>query len=70
MLNRVMSTMCSSKASCGGGNSFDQWGAEFGKQLAGRLLPVLKGEADGCNLILGLSSLLLHGELCGIIAAM
>ena len=46
MLNRVMSTMCSSKASCGGGNSFDQWGAEFGKQLAGRLLPVLKGEAD------------------------
>ncbi|WP_079435674.1 glucose-6-phosphate isomerase [Zoogloea sp. LCSB751] len=27
-------------------NSFDQWGVELGKQLAGRLLPALKGEAD------------------------
>ena len=26
-------------------NSFDQWGVELGKQLAGRLLPALKGEA-------------------------
>ena len=25
-------------------NSFDQWGVELGKQLAGRLLPALKGE--------------------------
>ena len=28
-------------------NSFDQWGVELGKQLAGRLLPALKGE--GCS---------------------
>ena len=27
-------------------NSFDQWGVELGKQLAGRILPELKGEAD------------------------
>lgn len=27
-------------------NSFDQWGVELGKELAGRLLPVLEGEAD------------------------
>lgn len=27
-------------------NSFDQWGVELGKQLAGRLLPALKGETD------------------------
>jgi glucose-6-phosphate isomerase len=26
-------------------NSFDQWGVELGKQLAGELLPVLKGKA-------------------------
>jgi len=26
-------------------NSFDQWGVELGKQLAGELLPILKGEA-------------------------
>jgi len=26
-------------------NSFDQWGVELGKQLAGQLLPMLKGEA-------------------------
>ena len=25
-------------------NSFDQWGVELGKQLAGRLLPALQGE--------------------------
>ncbi len=25
-------------------NSFDQWGVELGKQLAGRLLPALCGE--------------------------
>jgi glucose-6-phosphate isomerase len=30
-------------------NSFDQWGVELGKQLAGELVPILKGErsADG-----------------------
>ncbi|WP_374264556.1 glucose-6-phosphate isomerase [Zoogloea sp.] len=27
-------------------NSFDQWGVELGKQLAGRLLPALKGESE------------------------
>lgn len=27
-------------------NSFDQWGVELGKQLAGRLLPALKGETS------------------------
>src|SRR3546814_12635296 len=26
-------------------NSFDQWGVELGKQLAGELLPLLKGKA-------------------------
>jgi glucose-6-phosphate isomerase len=32
-------------------NSFDQWGVELGKQLAGRLLPALKGETgtDGLD---------------------
>ncbi|MFD0915842.1 glucose-6-phosphate isomerase [Pseudahrensia aquimaris] len=28
-------------------NSFDQWGVELGKELAGELLPLVKGEADG-----------------------
>jgi len=28
-------------------NSFDQWGVELGKELAGDLLPVLKGENSG-----------------------
>ena len=27
-------------------NSFDQWGVELGKELAGELLPVVKGEAE------------------------
>ncbi len=27
-------------------NSFDQWGVELGKQLAGELLPMVKGEAE------------------------
>ena len=26
-------------------NSFDQWGVEYGKQLAGRLLPIIEGSA-------------------------
>jgi glucose-6-phosphate isomerase len=30
-------------------NSFDQWGVELGKQLAGELLPVLKGEAEAAG---------------------
>jgi glucose-6-phosphate isomerase len=41
-------------------NSFDQWGVEYGKQLAGRLLPILEGTsaADG-----------LDGSTAGLIAA-
>jgi glucose-6-phosphate isomerase len=31
-------------------NSFDQWGVEFGKQLANRLLPVIEGTADADGL--------------------
>ncbi len=27
-------------------NSFDQWGVEYGKQLAGHLLPILEGKGD------------------------
>jgi glucose-6-phosphate isomerase len=27
-------------------NSFDQWGVELGKQLAGELLPMVKGEQE------------------------
>lgn len=30
-------------------NSFDQWGVELGKQLAGQLLPVLAGTADAAG---------------------
>jgi glucose-6-phosphate isomerase len=30
-------------------NSFDQWGVELGKQLAGRLIPVLAGERDAAG---------------------
>ena len=28
-------------------NAFDQWGVEFGKQLAGQLLPELQGRQSG-----------------------
>ncbi len=31
-------------------NSFDQWGVELGKELAARLLPVVKGEAQDSEL--------------------
>ena len=30
-------------------NSFDQWGVEFGKQLANRLTPMLEGASDDSN---------------------
>ena len=30
-------------------NSFDQWGVELGKELAGALVPVLAGEADAAD---------------------
>ena len=32
-------------------NSFDQWGVEYGKQLASRLLPILEGRtpAEGLD---------------------
>ena len=31
-------------------NPFDQWGVEYGKQLAGRLLPMLEGKAPNAGL--------------------
>ncbi|MBU0752431.1 MAG: glucose-6-phosphate isomerase [Gammaproteobacteria bacterium] len=31
-------------------NSFDQWGVEYGKQLAGRLLPIIEGKAPATGL--------------------
>jgi glucose-6-phosphate isomerase len=31
-------------------NSFDQWGVEYGKQLANRLLPVIEGRVGADNL--------------------
>ncbi len=31
-------------------NSFDQWGVELGKQLAGRRLPALQGVGDAAGL--------------------
>jgi glucose-6-phosphate isomerase len=31
-------------------NSFDQWGVEYGKQLAARLLPVIEGKQEGPEL--------------------
>lgn len=31
-------------------NSFDQWGVEYGKQLAARLLPVIEGTAENAEL--------------------
>jgi glucose-6-phosphate isomerase len=40
-------------------NSFDQWGVELGKQLAGRLLPALKGEIEANEL---------DASTCGLIA--
>ncbi len=41
-------------------NPFDQWGVEYGKQLAGRLLPVIRGEAGGD---------LLDSSTAGLVAA-
>ena len=31
-------------------NSFDQWGVEYGKQLASRLLPIIEGKAPANDL--------------------
>ena len=31
-------------------NPFDQWGVEYGKQLANRLLPIIEGKAPGAGL--------------------
>ena len=39
-------------------NSFDQWGVELGKQLAGRLLPALQGEGDTAGLDLSTRALI------------
>ncbi len=31
-------------------NPFDQWGVEYGKQLANRLLPIIEGKAGSTGL--------------------
>jgi glucose-6-phosphate isomerase len=31
-------------------NPFDQWGVEYGKQLANRLLPIIRGKAPADQL--------------------
>jgi len=41
-------------------NSFDQWGVELGKQLAGRLAPCIKGEACGNGLDASTRGLIEH----------
>jgi glucose-6-phosphate isomerase len=41
-------------------NSFDQWGVELGKELAARLLPVVKGEGDAQNLDSSTAGLIRH----------
>jgi glucose-6-phosphate isomerase len=41
-------------------NSFDQWGVELGKELAARLLPVVKGEGDAPNLDSSTAGLIRH----------
>ncbi len=38
------------QATVWGINAFDQWGVEYGKEVATSLVPVLLGEADGANL--------------------
>lgn len=41
-------------------NSFDQWGVELGKQLAGRLAPCIRGEAPGDTLDTSTRGLIEH----------
>lgn len=41
-------------------NSFDQWGVELGKQLAGRLLPCIRGEASDDGLDTSTRGLINH----------
>ena len=41
--SRSTSTRCSRRASIWGINSFDQWGVELGKTIAGRILPAVRG---------------------------
>ena len=45
-------------------NSFDQWGVELGKQLASRLAPCLRGEADSAALDSSTRGLIEHLGLC------
>jgi glucose-6-phosphate isomerase len=40
-------------------NPFDQWGVEYGKQLANRLLPIIEGKAPATAL---------DGSTAGLIA--
>ncbi len=41
-------------------NSFDQWGVELGKQLAGKLAPCIRGEADSDALDASTRGLIAH----------
>ncbi|MFC7051396.1 glucose-6-phosphate isomerase [Hansschlegelia quercus] len=43
-------------------NSFDQWGVELGKELANRLIPVVKGEKDTSGLDASTRGLVHHIE--------
>jgi glucose-6-phosphate isomerase len=46
-------------------NAFDQWGVELGKQMAQRLLPCLKNEAEAAP-----NATMLDASTCGLIAAL
>jgi glucose-6-phosphate isomerase len=41
-------------------NPFDQWGVEYGKQLASRLLPIIEGEAPAAGLDSSTAGLIAH----------
>jgi glucose-6-phosphate isomerase len=41
-------------------NAFDQWGVELGKQMAARLIPVVRGEADDKTLDSSTAGLITH----------
>ncbi len=50
-------------------NSFDQWGVEYGKQLAVRLLPLLEGKQPAGSLVAGDSVAGLDSSTAALIAA-
>ena len=41
-------------------NSYDQWGVEYGKQLANRLLPIIEGRAAAEGLDSSTAGLIAH----------